>query len=97
MTNGLNNGQMKIINILAWVIITVMLGYGAWLGNKFYDLKEALPQEYVRLERYSCDIEDLKIGSRLHYNELREQNREIQRKLDRLIERQTKNVGGKNE
>jgi hypothetical protein len=54
------------------------LGYGAWLGNRFYDLRESLPHEYVRLERYTCDID--KVEKRLG---------RIEDKLDRVIERQS--------
>ena len=75
MTNGFNGKQVKIVNILAWVLLTILLGYGAWLGNRFYELKATLPNEYVRLERYTCDID--KVEKRLE---------RIENKIDRVIE-----------
>ena len=74
VTTGLNNKQARIINVLAWVLLTILLGYGAWLGNKFYELKVELPAEYVRLERYTCDI-----------NKLEKRLERIEGKLDHFI------------
>lgn len=92
MTNGLNEKQFKIVNILAWIIITVMIGYGAWLGNKFYDLKESIPKEYVQKDQHNRDLETLgdritRMESRISCNIEKVEQKLVRMdgKLDKLI------------
>lgn len=73
MTQGLNNRKAQWLTYLVYVLITLLTAVSLYHFKTIVEL----PDNYVRLERYTCDIE--KVERRLE---------RISDKLDRLIERQ---------
>jgi len=72
----LSDMQIKFLQWLVGILLTVLSISGAWSMNQIYQLKCDLPREYVLLERYTTD-QDLKDKTLDR----------IDKKLDRLIER----------
>jgi len=72
----LSDMQIKFLQWLVGILLTVLSISGAWSMNQIYQLKCDLPKEYVLLERYTAD-QDLKDKTLDR----------IDKKLDRLIER----------
>jgi hypothetical protein len=78
MTEGLNRTQAKILTFLIIFLLTFLTFLSGWSKYESHQNVQRfheLPKEYVRLERYSCD-----------QNRLYESLRDMNRKLDRLIE-----------
>jgi len=64
MTNGLNEQKIQWLTYLVYFLLAVLTFITAW--NKWETSKNAqaildMPKEYVRLERYKCDIADIRI------------------------------------
>lgn len=75
MTNGLNDKGATILTYLVYVLLTLLTLVSLY---HFYMIAN-LPETYVRLERYRCDIEKLyKTVERVDEN------------LDKLVDRQSK-------
>jgi len=80
MTNGLDGKQAKLLTFLIYVLLAVLTFISGWSKIESHQNAQRfqeLPNEYVRLERYTCDQDRL-------YETLKEMNR----KLDRLVERE---------
>ena len=73
MTNGLNSKKAQLLTYLVYVLLTLLTCVSLY---HFYMIAN-LPDNYVRLERYICDI--TKVEKNLE---------KIGDKLDRLFERQ---------
>lgn len=64
----------RYLTILVYVLLSVITVLSGWNSVSLSGFKDSMPKEYVRLERYSCDIK-----------EIREQLRGIDNKLDQII------------
>jgi len=71
----LSDAQIKFLQWLVGILLTVLSVSGAWSMQQIYQLKCDLPKEYVMIERYSADQDGT----------ARSLDR-IDKKLDRLIE-----------
>ena len=56
MTNGLNGSQVKFLTYLVYVLLTILTIVVAWQAVTLSEI----PDKYVRLERYGCDVADVK-------------------------------------
>ena len=82
MTNGLNDLQVKIVTYLVYVllaILTLVMTFNSLTVASHERTINEMPDKFVRLERYQSDQQNIK-----------ENQRAIMDKLDRLIERQSK-------
>jgi len=82
MTNGLSNTQIKLVTYLVYfllAILTLVMTLNSITVSSHDTAIKEMPDKYVRLERYQSDQQVLK-----------ENQRAIIDKLDRLIERQSK-------
>lgn len=71
--DGFNRSKTKLLTYLVYVLLALLTVIQAWAMSQISNL----PDRYVRLERYRCDIEDFKKVMDT-----------LNEKLDRLIERQ---------
>ncbi|HCY85927.1 MAG TPA: hypothetical protein DHV36_12400 [Desulfobacteraceae bacterium] len=71
MTNGLTVTQTKILTYAVYAVLFVLSSITAWLAIQVY----AMPEKYVRLERYQADTK--RVERQLEC---------MNSKLDRLIE-----------
>jgi len=56
MTDGLNGNQVKFLTYLVYVLLTILTIVVAWQAVTIAQI----PDKYVRLERYGCDVKDVK-------------------------------------
>lgn len=70
MVNGNANSLSVIYKAGVLILFTIL----CFLGANIYNKVDGLPKEYVTLERYRCDLEEMKKGIS-----------NIERKLDRYI------------
>ena len=52
MTNGLNNNRVKFLTYLVYVLLTLLTAVSIYHFTEI----TTLPETYVRLERYICDM-----------------------------------------
>ena len=71
MTSGLNNAQTRFLTYLVYVLLTILTIVVGWQALTI----SQIPDKYVRLERYICDVNDLK-----------EDIRCLSNKIDRFLE-----------
>jgi hypothetical protein len=79
MTDGLSTRQVKILTFVVYILITLLTlttGYQQTQIIAQNGKLDRLPETYVALERYKCDVETL--NTKLN---------RMDDKLDRLIER----------
>jgi len=72
----LSDAKIKLLQWMIGILLTTLTISGAWTMQQIYQLKCDLPKEYVMLERYQAD-----------HNSLERSIDNIDKKLDRLIER----------
>jgi len=72
MTEDLNASKVKWLTYLVYILLAVLTVLSGWNTNKI----STMPDKYVRLERYQADSGRIECSLR-----------EIDAKLDRLIER----------
>uniref|UniRef100_A0A6H1ZY77 Uncharacterized protein n=2 Tax=viral metagenome TaxID=1070528 RepID=A0A6H1ZY77_9ZZZZ len=78
MTRGLSDKLVKYLNILVYVLISMMGILIAWNTNYIFQVKdqvfimrEALPKEFVQLERYLSDERKLEGQLNRIYDEIK--------------------------
>jgi len=71
VTSGLNNAQTRFLTYLVYVLLTILTIVVGWQALTI----SQIPDKYVRLERYICDVNDLK-----------EDIRCLSNKIDRFLE-----------
>ena len=77
MPNGTGQSWWDGNQTRIWrITLLVLIGVLSFLGTRVYDRVLAMPDNYVRLERYSVDQD--RVGGQLE---------RIENKLDRLIEK----------
>lgn len=55
MTNGLNSNKIKFLTYLVYVLLTLLTAVSVYHFTEITNL----PETYVRLERYTCDMQKI--------------------------------------
>lgn len=82
-----SKAQVQFLKYLVWVLLTFLTVATIANWNALGSLKEALPEKYVMLERYSADqttadrkVDDLSERTQRNFDK-------IDSKIDRILER----------
>lgn len=75
----------KWLTVLVYFLLAVLTFTTGWSAIDLSALKESLPKEFVRLERYKCDIDKLEKKIDGLERNLGEKLNKLDDKFDRII------------
>lgn len=78
------NGN-KYLTILIYVLLSVITLLSGWNSVSLTGFKDTIPKEYVRLERYVCDVNILRDQIRSDMVDLKKEMSEISKQLNHIV------------